>query len=333
MFFYSCFTIDSKSSVSNRDQVKPIEVELYSATCEPSFLRELYELKYSESHYTWPRRFNLDIKDLVSSRLQSQHPDRAFDVIVWLTFREMRPVNSSLTRYKVTLCSNLKLTKLEFDNINTNRSWELHELVDKVVTLLSDLLPVESFVIKQATIKPQNQTGLDLPNIAKRGNSNLDIERLKIDLIHGRNNLLSANKCYHRLNSFEVVKQELSTQKSVEELTAEEKFNQISRSAGDGIEFSQECVLCFDSIKSVAECVILKPCASCICNQCMKDYVQSSLLSGKTKLSCPCGLNSDPELELALIINYAGSLGQLMDTFIRRSVEQITFVLNDYKVI
>jgi hypothetical protein len=62
----------------------------------------------------------------------------------------------------------------------------------------------------------------------------------------------------------------------------------------------------------------------------MRDYVDSQLdnpLISSSQLQCPA---CDEPLELALMINFASN-GNQMDNFIRMRVENVYFVLSNYK--
>lgn len=73
-----------------------------------------------------------------------------------------------------------------------------------------------------------------------------------------------------------------------------------------------------------------KNCAHVICNECMKAYVDSNLASSFSnagKFQCPACEN---DLELALIVNFASN-ANLIDTFVKNTIERVIFVLNNYK--
>ena len=301
---------------------------LHASSLHLSYLKEAYGIKYSEAFYCYPRRFNLNLKNEITARLAAQHVDLEFEIIAWLTFQEIPSLNHQPCLYNVSLCANFLCTTFQFNNINPMNEYTVDEVYEKALVLITQLLPIESFRARPKTPAVRRYAcNLDLPTIAgKSSNSKLDIEQLKLDLIN-RNNArqsLVSSKCYHRLNSFEVTKENLVEANTDEQVNLEKKLEKIL------YEKKAECILCFDSLFDLNDCTILNSCANVICNQCMRDYVHSSLLNmlhTAGRMQCP---GCEQEMELALMINYACN-GQLMDTFTRLIVERITFVLNDYK--
>lgn len=91
-----------------------------------------------------------------------------------------------------------------------------------------------------------------------------------------------------------------------------------------------ECILCFDQKTTIEDCVVIKTCAHCICQACMHAYIDSHLFNTHLNagtLQCP---GCETDLELALMINYASD-ANLMEIFIRQTIERVVFVLNEYK--
>ncbi len=300
-------------------------------------LKRAYGTKYSEAYYCHPRRFNLNLNDEIRTHTAAALDDtkQEVDVVAWLTFQA---IDQATSTYRVSLCANFLCKSFYFDNVNAMHTWTVRDLHAKVIELITVLMPVDSFHVKpkqrqhqMARNQAHGELTLDLPHIASTDKLNsLDIEKLKLDLINtSTKEPLVNTKCYHRLNSFEVVKHDLvHEEKSEEQIKVDKKLAEIM--ATNPAALNLECVLCFDSIKNLSECTILTSCAKAICADCMKSYVQSSLLNMQTtagRLQCA---GCEQDMELALIINNAAN-GQLMDTFIRLAVERVTFVLNEYK--
>ncbi len=300
----------------------------------------MYGTKYSEAYYCYPRRFNINLNDEIKAHMAVLHVGKDFDIVAWLTFQEIITESSrydkTTSKYRVSLCANFLCQSFYFDNINSSHTWTVSDIHAKVIELITLLMPVDSFRVKPKKPHVRNPTDiaglyLDLPHIASsKKSSSLDIEKLKLDLINTSSQEPLVNqKCYHRLNSFEVVKQDLvDEEKSEAQIQIDKKLAEIFEANPDKLDL--ECVLCFDSMPNFGQCTILTSCAKAICNECMRSYVESSLLNMLNtagRLQCA---GCDQDMELALIINTATN-GQLMDNFMRLAVERVTFVLNEYK--
>ena len=325
-----------KKSILKYSESIPIKLELTKDSLNQDTLKQTYNLKYNEAINCWPRYFNINLDDDVKKVINRTNVSLNFDLVVWLRFQEIIDIdneeNNSLNEtsfYNVTILTNLQSESIYIENINPCHIWSLSGVVDRTIQFLTSL-PVSLFRVKENIQKSslkakKDELDIELPNIG--GNAEVtNIEELKFKLIEktakASNDSVTPKVNLNRLNSIEVTKKEniednekLKIDQSIQKIFAENMF---------------ECILCFDEVKGLNNCTILKNCGHVFCNDCIRDYVDSRisnpiLNAGKF----PCA-SCDNEIELALIINFASNCN-LLDIYIRTTVERISFLLSNYK--
>ena len=324
----------------------PISVQVKNDSIQTDRLKEKYGIKYSEAYNCWPKNFSLNLNDEIklnmSKSFKNKPAQTELDIVAWLVFQELANETNEnsayVTTFNVSLCTNLICKSIQLENVNPSSCWwNVDDLYQKAVEFITDCVPFESFRTKDSSkpfvSKLNNTLVNDIPTIGGEKKTH-DIDDLKLRMLkHSISILRESEKDVepkgaeaenlNRANSIEVVKkdevadadQQRNVQDKLEKILANKKF---------------ECILCFDEKTNLNDCTIIKSCAHCVCNACMKDYVDSNLenmLSKAGRFKCPA---CDVNLELALMISFASN-GNQMDNFIKMSVERIIFVLSSYK--
>ena len=300
-----------------------INLMLKNSSIFSKTLANTYGNLYSEAFNCWPRNFSINIsKEVEKSILSQNFLQKDLDLIVWLIFQEdpqHTENDADFTRFNVSFCSNLECDSIGLENINEFLLWDLKDVHEKAIQFISKL-PLDVFKLKEKTkiygniVKPSNVCD----SIPITGGKKIthSIDDLKLEI-------LKSYKKYDRTNSIEVTKTEEWVD-VVKQEKVEQDLSQIFKNK------SYECKLCFDEKFDLNDCVLMKNCAHCICYSCMKDYVDSKLdnpFISSGELQCPA---CDEPLEFALMINFASN-GNQMDNFIRMRVENVYFVLSNYK--
>ncbi len=284
-----------------------VNLQLLKSSVESTKLKETYGLKYNEAFKCWPRRFNLNISDDLKQVL-----GKNIETVVWLRFQETSSLEKTCF-FDVSICANLiNCESISIENINPCETHSLEFVVEKALEMLGQLSK-EVFKIEEATT-PKTATGYnfnptigDLPVISSSPNETKNIEELKLEFINSRQ--------IQRLNSLEVLKEE-----------NKESTLTVLKS----IQNRMECVLCFEEKSVESECTLLKKCGHCVCNECFQYYCESRLsntLANAGKFPCP---SCEDELEISLLINFASN-ANLLDLYLKLTIEKVWFVLNNYK--
>lgn len=232
--------------------------------------------------------------------------------------------------------SNLNCESIALENINPCSVHSLDNVIQRALDFMVSL-PIEMYRLKDFSKSwPKSQKDdlvEELPNIGgeKRVRT---IDEMKLDLIHNNSQrvinpspsasaIATQPPAVLRSNSIEVTKHDVKSDEN-EEKNIRNKIDTImARNA-------YECILCFDQKSNLADCVIIKSCGHCFCRSCMQDYIDSVLGNvhqNAGELQCP---GCSCQLELALMINYSSD-AQLTDVFMRKTVERVVFVLDEYK--
>lgn len=222
--------------------------------------------------------------------------------------------------------TNLECESIALENINPFVIYNLSTVVEKALEFMLTI-PIDLYRLKEIS-KSWLGTNLvdNLPNIG--GGKNVKtLEEIKLELVQASLEKLErktpAKIAMNRSNSIEVVKRD-EVADNVDVKQVEDKSSVIFDLK------SFECILCFDSKQNLDECVVIKSCAHRICVSCMQAYIDSHLFNSHlnaSSLQCP-GCNT--YLELALMINYASN-ANMMEIFIKHTIERVVFVLNEYK--
>ena len=230
--------------------------------------------------------------------------------------------------------TNLNCKSIALENVNPCEVSTVSKLVEKSLEFMLSL-PVSMYHQKDFS-KPWNYANKSdlvdsLPNIGGKMNVKT-LEEIKLDLIQGSLEKFKTTQAstsqpqpppVNRSNSIEVKKHD--------EITDEVSENKLKSQLSTIFEkHSYECILCFDEKPNLDDCVVIKSCAHCICQSCMRAFIDSHLFNSHLNagnLQCP---GCDTNLELALMINFASN-ANFMEIFIRHTIERVVFVLNDYK--
>lgn len=308
---------------------KAVNLFIKNDTIEKENLKSSYGLRYTEAVCCWPRNFNINLNEEIKSMLVKKNEITSkLDIICWLKFQEVvqtieQNEFKNCREFGVSIVCNLECETIWIDNLNTCESHDMEEIVKKSIDLVAHL-PLEYYKRKELpkSIPNINKNPLvnDLPNIGGSALAVKTFEDLKLELFHNNKN---PQKTFDRSNSIDVVivkenfdlNENKKVQDKIEKLFNEKKY---------------ECILCFDQKENLNDCLLIKSCAHSVCNECMESYIDLHLrnsFSNAGKLQCP---GCENHLDLALIINYASN-ANMIDLFLKNTVEKVIFVLSNYK--
>ena len=190
--------------------------------------------------------------------------------------------------------TNLNCKSIALENVNPCEVSTVSKLVEKSLEFMLSL-PVSMYHQKDFS-KPWNYANKSdfvdsLPNIGGKTNVKT-LEEIKLDLIQGSLEKFKTTQAstsqpqpppVNRSNSIEVKKHD----EIIDEVSENKLKSQLSTIFE---KHSYECILCFDEKPNLDDCVVIKSCAHCICQSCMRAFIDSHLFNSHLNagnLQCP----------------------------------------------